>query len=179
MSAPAGNNTRPTTDRVRESLFSTIYSIFGDLENMIVLDAFAGSGVFALECVSRGAKEAVLIDSNKASITCIEKNVKSLDLDRETVRIINSDAFSIIDKYDLPLIDLVFFDPPYAYDLVKIIDLSCRLIENNIVNNGCLFIYEISSKNEAECIKLILGSRLNIVKVKNYSNTSMIFFTRR
>ena len=80
--APKGRATRPTSDRVREALFS----ILGDVGGLRVLDLFAGSGALAIEALSRGAGQATMVDSASAAIAAIRRNLDSLGLEGEAVR---------------------------------------------------------------------------------------------
>ncbi len=106
--APRGANTRPTSDRVREALFS----ILADVGGACVLDLFAGSGALAIEALSRGAAEAVLVDSSAAAIAAIRRNLKSLSIDA-TVRRQSASRFLERARVDARQYDLVFLDPPY------------------------------------------------------------------
>jgi 16S rRNA (guanine966-N2)-methyltransferase len=105
---PRGGRTRPTSDRVREALFS----ILGDLSGARVLDLFAGSGALAIEALSRGAAEATLVDSSPAAITAIRRNVQDLGLEAE-VRHQSVESFIERASKDGRQYDLVFVDPPY------------------------------------------------------------------
>jgi 16S rRNA (guanine966-N2)-methyltransferase len=109
--APAGRDTRPTSDRVREAVFS----ILGPIDGAAVLDLFAGSGALAFEALSRGAVRATLVERAPAAIKAIEAiaaNVQALcadvDLRRRDVRAFVRDASRAGGPYDL-----VFLDPPY------------------------------------------------------------------
>jgi 16S rRNA (guanine966-N2)-methyltransferase len=108
LRAPAGRDTRPTSDRVREALFS----ILGDVAGARVLDLFAGSGALAIEALSRGAASAVLVDSAAGAVTAIERNLDDLGLEAEVVRR-PARAFLSSAPSAGRLYDLVFLDPPY------------------------------------------------------------------
>src|SRR5271166_5056476 len=82
LRAPRGQHTRPTSDRVREAIFS----ILGDIDGERVLDLFAGSGALAIEALSRGAATATMIDSAPAAIAAIEHNLTALGLEGEVRR---------------------------------------------------------------------------------------------
>jgi 16S rRNA (guanine966-N2)-methyltransferase len=106
--APRGSATRPTSDRVREAVFS----ILGDISGARVLDLFAGSGALAIEALSRGAGEATLVDSAAGALAAIRRNLQALELQAEVVgrpvaRFLQS-ARDGARQYDL-----VFVDPPY------------------------------------------------------------------
>jgi 16S rRNA (guanine966-N2)-methyltransferase len=106
--APRGRATRPTSDRVREALFS----ILGDVSGARVLDLFAGSGALAIEALSRGAGEATLVDSASAPIQAIRRNLDALGIEAETVR---QPALRWLQaaRSHARQYDLVFLDPPY------------------------------------------------------------------
>jgi 16S rRNA (guanine(966)-N(2))-methyltransferase RsmD len=108
LTVPAGRATRPTADRVREALFS----ILGDVGGLAVLDLFAGSGALAIEALSRGAARAVLVESDRAAQTAIERNLR--DLGVEGARLHRGDALAWLAREpDGDPYDLVFCDPPY------------------------------------------------------------------
>jgi len=110
LCAPRGRETRPTSDRVREALFS----ILGDIGGASVLDLFAGSGALAIEALSRGASDATLVDSSTAAIEAIERNLESLGIEAEVVR---GDAVAWCEQANRRArqYDLVFLDPPYRH----------------------------------------------------------------
>jgi 16S rRNA (guanine966-N2)-methyltransferase len=106
--APRGRATRPTSDRVREALFS----ILADLAGARVLDLFAGSGALAIEALSRGAASATLVDSSGPAVTAIQRNLQTLGIEAEVVR---QPVLRFLGRArtDARLYDLVFADPPY------------------------------------------------------------------
>ncbi len=106
--APRGSATRPTSDRVREAVFS----ILGDVSGARVLDLFAGSGALAIEALSRGAAQATLVDSGAAAVAAIRRNLATLEIEAEVLRQpvarFLGGARRAARQYDL-----VFLDPPY------------------------------------------------------------------
>jgi 16S rRNA (guanine(966)-N(2))-methyltransferase RsmD len=108
LSAPAGRATRPTSDRVREALFS----ILADVSGARVLDLFAGSGALAIEALSRGAASATLVDSGRGAIAAITRNLRELDLAADIHRV-DAVAFLRTACRDGRQYDLIFLDPPY------------------------------------------------------------------
>ena len=109
--APRGRATRPTSDRVREALFS----ILGDsVAGTRVLDLFAGSGALAIEALSRGASDATLIDSSAAAVAAIRRNLAEVGIEAEVRR---QDALAYLRgaSRDARQYDLVFLDPPYRH----------------------------------------------------------------
>ena len=111
-----GDNTRPTSDRVKEAVFSMLQF---DIEGRAVLDLFAGSGQLALEALSRGAARATLIDQSRDAVNVIIENAKKTHL-FDKCRISAADYMSFIrgasgrEKYDI-----IFLDPPYKSDLLS------------------------------------------------------------
>ena len=111
LQAPRGAATRPTSDRVREAVFS----ILGDVAGARVLDLFAGSGALAIEAVSRGAAQATLVDSSRAAVRVIASNLGRLGIDAEVV-CDDGVRFCERARRDARQYDLVFLDPPYRHD---------------------------------------------------------------
>jgi len=107
--APAGQQTRPTADRTRETLFSMLASRLGSLEGLRVADLYAGSGALGLEALSRGAAHATFIENERAAIKAIEANIKALGATgRVEIRPISAARLPAVQPYDV-----VFADPPY------------------------------------------------------------------
>ena len=110
LRAPRGAHTRPTSDRVREAVFSILASVEGER----VLDLFAGSGAMAIEALSRNASSATLVDSSPAAIAAINRNLNTLGITAEVRR---SDGLEFLSRArnDAREYDLVFVDPPYRH----------------------------------------------------------------
>lgn len=110
LATPSGNATRPTADRVRETLFNMLASRIGSFEGLRVADLFAGSGALGFEALSRGAAEAVFVETDHSAIAAIQANSASLGA-AGRVRIEHRSALSLPAARPF---DLVFADPPYA-----------------------------------------------------------------
>jgi 16S rRNA (guanine966-N2)-methyltransferase len=108
LAAPRGRDTRPTSDRVREALFS----ILGSVSGARVLDLFAGSGALAIEALSRGAAQATLVDSSRTAMAVIERNLAAIGVEAEVVSA-NARTFLERARIGARQYDLVFLDPPY------------------------------------------------------------------
>ncbi|HJS94959.1 MAG TPA: 16S rRNA (guanine(966)-N(2))-methyltransferase RsmD [Solirubrobacteraceae bacterium] len=110
--APRGSSTRPTSDRVREALFSILGP--DPVEGARVLDLFAGSGAMGLEALSRGALHVTFVDSSSAAVAAVRRNIGALGVEAEVRR---QDALAYLRSAsrDARLYDLVFLDPPYRH----------------------------------------------------------------
>jgi len=113
LKAPAGRDTRPTSEKVREALFNILGSVQGDH----VLDLFAGSGGLGIEALSRGAAHATFVDGGKPALTAVRANLKELGLE-DRARVVAGDAVVQAARLvpETPW-RIVFIDPPYASDL--------------------------------------------------------------
>jgi 16S rRNA (guanine966-N2)-methyltransferase len=107
LQAPRGTSVRPTSDRVREALFS----ILGDIEGLRVLDLFAGSGALAIEALSRGAASATLVENDRAALDAIRANLAPLE--GANAEVVRADVLAWLGGRRGPF-DLVFADPPYS-----------------------------------------------------------------
>jgi 16S rRNA (guanine966-N2)-methyltransferase len=110
IEAPPGNATRPTGDRVRETLFSMLASRLGSFEDLRVADLFAGSGALGFEALSRGAASATFVESDAGAAAAIRRNAERLGAS-ERARIIAGSALTLPRSEPF---DLIFADPPYA-----------------------------------------------------------------
>jgi 16S rRNA (guanine966-N2)-methyltransferase len=110
IDAPPGVSTRPTADRVRETLFSMLASRLGSFEELRVADLFAGSGALGLEALSRGAASATFVEADRVAAGLIRRNVEKLGA-ADRVRVIAGSALSLPRSGPF---DLIFADPPYA-----------------------------------------------------------------
>ncbi|MDQ4071358.1 MAG: 16S rRNA (guanine(966)-N(2))-methyltransferase RsmD [Actinomycetota bacterium] len=106
LTAPRGRGTRPTSDRLREALFS----ILGPLAGECVLDLFAGSGALGIEALSRGARHATFVDRDARAVAAIRRNIDALEIVAATIH--RRDALAFLRASTGPW-DLVFLDPPY------------------------------------------------------------------
>ncbi len=109
-----GNDVRPTTDRVKEGIFSALQF---NIEGRRFLDLFAGSGQMGIEAVSRGAKEAVFVDSSKKALQVISENIKKCGFESKS-RVVSSPAISFL-KINREPFDIAFLDPPYRQGLLE------------------------------------------------------------
>ena len=168
--------TRPTSDRVKETLFNIIQHGFNvDFSKISFLDCFSGSGAVGLEAISRGCSIVSFLEKNSTACDCIAKNLTNFKLyeneQANTFRILNFDFF---DRKLLPKnkFDVVFLDPPY--ELMKASKIFLRLKELRVTKINSLIIYESNRELEEVDGFEILRSRkigrtyLNFLKISDY-----------
>ena len=137
--APKGENTRPTSDRVREAAFNLI----GPVDGATVLDLFAGSGAMGLEALSRGAAFATFVENDRDAVRIIERNLDKLRV--TDARIVQQDVLRAL-AGERGTYDLILCDPPYGYDGEE--RLAPYLVRS-LAPNG-LLVYETSVREEPD-----------------------------
>ena len=130
-----GLETRPTTDRVKEAIFSAIQF---EIEGRQVLDLFGGSGQMAIEALSRGAAGAVIVDQSKESIQIIRKNLEKTKL-ADRAQVVCADALEYLQRTKTRF-DLIFLDPPYRENLLE--NALNRISEIDILKSGGIIVCE-------------------------------------
>ena len=111
LEPPPGMTTRPTTDKVKESLFNIVQF---ELPDARVLDLFAGSGQLGLEAISRGAACCDFVERDRAAQNAVQKNIRACGLDEKTARLHRGDAFAFLSGCPEKSFDLILLDPPYG-----------------------------------------------------------------
>ncbi len=135
IKAPQGQNTRPTSDRVKESLFNILGS---KVYNAICLDLFAGSGNLGLEALSRNAKKCIFVDHDLQAIRTIKENIVALQVNDQT-KVLYMDYQKALRLLKEPF-DLIFLDPPYRYSVLD--DILKTLEEKNLLSDDAIIVYE-------------------------------------
>lgn len=164
-----GENTRPTLDRVKESIFNIIQN---EIKGTKILDLFAGSGAIGLEFLSRGAEKAVLCDKSREAINIIKKNIEKTHMEKET-QIINDDFEKCLDKLKNQQFDIIYIDPPYATDYI--LKSLKKIIELNIAKEESLIIIETDDEKRIE--KEIKNIDIEIVDKRKYGRATIIFLS--
>jgi len=171
LSVPPGMTTRPTSDRVKESLFSILSSRI-DFEDVRVLDICAGTGSLGIEALSRGAASCSFIESNPSVKVVLEKNILATgSLDQSEV--LNMDALRALNSLAGRgrCYDLVFFDPPYDSELYK--SVPELLASSSLLASDSILLVECSVRNQlAESY-----GRLKRFDRRVYGDTALEFFT--
>ena len=165
----AGDNTRPTLDRTKETLFNILQM---RIANATVLDLFAGSGQIAIECLSRGASRAVLCDNDRVAQQAIKANFAKIGLTPELYACSYRSCLTNISKGSL---DLVFVDPPYASgyykDVLENISKLDLLSQNGIVI--CEHSFDIDLPSEIECLQAYDQRKIGSVKFTFYKRREL------
>lgn len=160
------SGTRPTMDRVKESVFAMIQDY---LDKSVVLDLFAGSGNLGIEALSNGALKVYFNDNNKKCVNIIQKNLSNFDLLNDNV-VTNMDYKEVLKYYTNNKIkfDLVFLDPPYKEHITN--GIIEYLLNNNLLNNSSLIICEVNDKDT------FINDKLLLFKERNYGDKKIIIY---
>lgn len=134
-----GLNTRPTSERTKEAVFSMLQF---EIEGRAVLDLFAGSGQMALEALSRGARVAYAVERSKSAAQTVTKNAEKCRL-KESCRIYCEDSSAFLKRHGDGAFDIVFLDPPYATDLLN--ESLSLLFERGLVKETSYIVCESDS----------------------------------
>lgn len=166
-----GLDTRPTQDRIKETLFNMLQS---DINGCRFLDLYAGSGGIGIEALSRGAKEAVFVENAKAACACIKENLSFTKLE-EKGTLMEQDVLSAIARLSgREVFDIVYMDPPYDKDYER--DVLRALRQSGIIDKYTVIIIE-----ETLSADLSYAEELgyDITKVKNYKTNKHLFLRIR
>ena len=166
-----GENTRPTSERIKEAVFSAIQF---EVEGCRVLDLFAGSGQMGLEALSRGAESCMFTDSSPEAIAIVKKNIEKTKF-TDRCRYLISDYRNYIRKAaNEKEFDLIFIDPPYADNSVG--DALERILKANLAARGCIIVCE-SGSEDIFAQREELASRFEIKKSARYSKSFITILT--
>lgn len=166
LAAPNGMDTRPTTDKIKETLFNMIQF---DIPGAVFCDFFSGSGAIGIEAVSRGAKHAYLVDNAKPAIECIKKNVAFTKFQDKTT-IIARDVRDSLYEISEPA-DIIFMDPPYSLGIE--FDIMQLLKKSNCLKDSTIIIIEAAADTDLSDIES-LG--YHMYKEKMYKANKHVFF---
>ncbi len=171
IKAPKGTNTRPTSDRVKEAIFSTLS---GKTENANVLDLFAGTGGLSFEAISRGAKNACLIEKNKAAYDIIMENAEKLKItDKITVFLGDVTHFFRKKEKKTGKYDLIFLDPPYYGKYYN--EIITSIEEYDLLSHNGVLVAEAPKTMTAEEFET---TSLTLVKTAAYGDTKIFYFQK-
>ena len=161
------DGTRPTQDRVKESLFGSIQDY---IDESVVLDLFSGSGNLAIESLSNSASKAYLVDNSKEAINVINENIKSMNIDNAIV--IKDDYLNALNyfKNNNIIFDIVFLDPPYKDDYIN--NSIKFLLDNNLINDKGIIVCEFENDINRDY------SELKILKEKKFGYKKIVIFKK-
>ena len=155
-----GNDTRPTSERSKEAIFSMLQF---DIEGRVVLDLFSGSGQMGLEALSRGASRAYLIDRGKGACDIIKKNVEKSRLNDGCV-VLCEDSISFLKKQSgIEKFDIVFLDPPYATNLID--EAVTLLFDKELVKETS---YIVCESDKFDILSEKNASRFEVIKTMKH-----------
>ena len=162
-----GLDTRPTTDRIKETLFNMIAPTIYD---SVFLDLFGGSGGIGIEALSRGAREAVFIENNPKAMACIKENLKNTRLEAKALTL-TRDVMAAL--YQLEVFDFIYMDPPYDRVLEK------RVLEylagSELVYEDTVIIVEASRETDFSYLE---GLGFSMLKEKEYKTNKHVFIEK-
>lgn len=163
IEAPQGFVTHPMGEKVRSSLFN----ILGDLTNLKILDAYGGSGALAIEAISRGAAEVLVVENDKQAYQTITKNVVKLGLNQQ-IKVIRANVHTFIKRGYFDKFDITFVDPPYD----KVLYSSLQNLAKTVKKDG-LIIYSMPINND-----FWLDDAYELLREKQYGGASLAFYRR-
>lgn len=168
LKTPQGFETRPTTDKIKETLFNMLNPYLADSD---FLDLFSGSGAIGIEALSRGAKYAAFVENNRAALECIKLNLKNTKLESQA-EIYPVDAFEAIRALELKgkVFDIVFMDPPYNCNYER--DIIFALQNSNIIYCDTIIVIEASKQTTFEFLE---NTKFRIYKKKEYKSNQHVF----
>lgn len=161
--SPPGHRTHPMSEKIRGALFNAL----GDIEGLIVLDAFAGSGALSLEAISRGAKHATALNIDKKANLTVKKNAEELGITSE-IKAIRSNASSWSDNNPKAEFDLVFSAPPYDNLQISLL----QKLEHHVRTNGLYVLDWPGNIDPPELESLTKSTQ------KHYGDSQLVFYWR-
>ncbi len=177
LKSPSGDTTRPTSEKVRQAVFNSLQN---DVEGSTFLDLYAGSGAMGLEAISNGAKMSVFVEKNKAVADVIESNLLDLDVEDNSLILMNS-AIRAITHLECTVLtfDIIYIDPPYEdvesaeEEVQKVLH---ELDKSTILQSSGKLYLEFSSHSKLDFSKLNF-KRLKLKTTKAYGRSKLVIFT--
>ena len=165
-----GRQTRPTTDRIKETLFNMLQPYLPDAR---FLDLFAGSGAIGIEALSRGAERAWFVEQNKAAADCIRQNLKFTKLEQQAVLLPMEAHAALQSLQGQEPFDCIFMDPPYNKQLEK--EMLIQMQHASFINEETMIIIEASLETEFDWLETY---GYIAAKVKKYKTNQHVFVQR-
>jgi 16S rRNA (guanine966-N2)-methyltransferase len=171
LQTPTGDATRPTTDRVREALFSALEAQFGGLHGLRFLDLYAGSGAVGLEAASRGAVAVTAVESDRRTAALIGTNARALGF---AVEVLAQPVVRALGASPSTPYDVVFADPPYPLDAVEVSEALAALVDNGWLSTGAAVVVERSARS----VEPGWPAGLGVIRHKKYGETALWYLRR-
>ena len=169
LKAPEGMDTRPTTDRIKETLFNILQA---EVPGSVFVDLFSGSGGIGIEALSRGAAKAYFVENAARAISCIEQNLSFTKTENRAI-VLKQDAVSALPRIYEKEVDIIFMDPPYECGLER--DVLGALGGMRYVTQETLVIVESALKTSFSWAE---GLGFAVVREKRYKTNKHVFLKR-
>ena len=166
LKAPEGMDTRPTTDRIKETLFNVLQA---DLQGSVFLDLFSGSGGIGIEAISRGAKKAYFVEQSPKAVACIEQNLAFTKFTDRGI-VIRQDVLAALTGIREESVDIIFMDPPYNQEHEKRVLMLLK--ELSYVTEDTIIVVEADLHTSFDYLE-DLG--YEITKIKKYKTNKHLF----
>jgi 16S rRNA (guanine966-N2)-methyltransferase len=177
LAAPAGAQTRPTADRVREALFSALEAMT-DLDGARVADLYAGSGAVGLEALSRGAAYALLVESDARAARIIRDNIVALRVGGSARLITGRVAQVLHTPPDGGPYDVIFADPPYALSDAEVTEVQQALVDHGWLAPDAVVVLERSTRTEVRGAGLSWVDGITAERSRRYGETTLWYGRR-
>ncbi len=167
-----GQDTRPTTDRIKETLFNMINV---DMPDCCFLDLFSGSGAIGIEALSRGARKTVMVEQNPKAAECIRENLKATRLEEDAI-VMNCEVMTGLSRLEGKgdVFDFVFMDPPYNFEWEK--KVLQYLSSSSLIDENTVIIVEASLETSFDYLETI---GYQMIKDKSYKTNKHIFIEKK
>lgn len=171
--APKGDTARPTTDRVRESLMSSLASMTANFEVGTVLDAFAGSGALGLEALSRGVDKVVFYERDAAVFRTLKSNIEGIPVEQNRYVLSKGDVLLRTDRLKVYSFDLVLLDPPYHVEASVIQKLLEEMESFACLQQHAIITYEHAKSTDSAVDEIFSDDQWMVRNVKHFGDISI------
>jgi 16S rRNA (guanine966-N2)-methyltransferase len=175
LKAPRGTSVRPTSDRVREAMFSSLAPV---VPGAVVLDLFAGTGALGIEALSRGARAAVFVERDAATAALLTQNLRATGL-HEAATVVRTDASAFVARPQPAPFTLVLCDPPYDLPFEVVVDLLDTLGRNGGLAADITVVVERDKRDPSIAGDPDLRGLLAIARRRSYGDTVLLYLQRR
>lgn len=170
LKTPEGMDTRPTTDRIKETLFNILQA---DIPGSVFVDLFSGSGGIGIEALSRGAKKAYFVENAEKAISCIRQNLSFTKMENRAI-VLKQDVCSALHNIYEEAVDIIFMDPPYGCNHEK--DVLAILKAARYVTEDTVIIVEAAIKTDFSWAE---ESGFEVTREKNYKTNKHVFLRKQ